>query len=178
MTRDTDVLLEKRRRDAERGRDVVEAVDLDLRGQELGGVDLDADERLDRGRVLRAVQTLDRNVPCARHHRVSVDRALEPRDQRVDVLLIGLRPARRRHQASAQLTNGHLEDLGMRGYGLGAEALEHRSARGFGRVVALDAVGLDQRPLLLGAVAEEAGAMDYEGGDTERKCAGSGDQKM
>ncbi len=112
----------------------------------------------------------------ARHHGVAVDRALEPRDERVDARLLGLRPARRRHQAAAQLAHGGLEHLGLQRHGIGPQPFEHDAARGVGRVVALDAVGLDERPLLLAAVAEDAGAMEDEGGDTQRSCAGSAQQ--
>ena len=155
VARDADVLLEERRRHAERRRDVVEAVDLDLGRQELGRVDVDADEVVDGGRVLGAIQALDRHVAGARHHGVAVDRALEPGDERVDARLLGLRPARRRHEPAAQLAHGGLEDLRLERHGIGAHAFEHEAARGLGRVMAFDAVGLDERPLLFGAGRRE-----------------------
>ena len=179
MARDADVLLEERRRHAERGRDVVEAVDLDLGRQELRGVDVDADEIVHGGRVLGAVQALDRHVAGARHHGVAVDRALEPRDERVDARLLGLRLARRRHQPAAQLAHRGFEHLRLERHGVGAHAFEHEAARGFGRVVAVDAVGLDERPLLLGR-GRRAGRCRgrARAAGAERDCAGSGQQMM
>ena len=60
--RGVDVLLDERRRHAERGRDVREAVDLDLGRQVLLGIDLDVEQRLHGAGVLGSVQALRRDV--------------------------------------------------------------------------------------------------------------------
>ena len=65
---------------------------------------------------------------------------------------------------------------GSSAHGVGAQAFEHDAARGLGGVVAVDAVALDDRPLLLAAVAEDAGAIDDKGGDAQRNYAGSAEQ--
>ena len=79
------VLLDERRRRAERGRDVREAVDLDLGRQVFLGIDLDVEQRLHGVRVLGAAQALRRDV-AGLLRRVLVDRALEARDEAVDLL--------------------------------------------------------------------------------------------
>jgi len=55
-------LIEKRRRDAQRRGDVVEALYFDLGRQQLLGVELDAEQIVDRRAELGARQPLNRNV--------------------------------------------------------------------------------------------------------------------
>ena len=86
VARGVDVLLDERRRRAERGRDVREAVDLDLRRQVFLGVDLDVEQRLHGVGVLASVEALRRDV-AARAAARAVDRALEARDEPVDLAL-------------------------------------------------------------------------------------------
>ncbi len=73
--RHVDVLLDERRRHAERGRDVREAVDLDLGRQVLGGIDLDAEQVLHGAGVLGSAEPLSGHVAdfvlAARRHRSS-----------------------------------------------------------------------------------------------------------
>jgi hypothetical protein len=112
-------------------------------------------------------------VAGARHDGVAIDRALEPRNERIDARLLGLRPARWRHQSPAQLSYRGFEHLRPERHRIGPDAFEHDTAGGFRRVVTLDAVRLDERPLLLAAVAEEAGAMQHERDAAQRQHAGS-----
>ena len=56
------VLLDERRRRAERGRDVREAMDLDLGRQVFLGIDLDVEQRLHGRGVLGAIEALRRDV--------------------------------------------------------------------------------------------------------------------
>ena len=64
-----DVLLEERRRDAQHGRDVVEAVAGDVLGQHRLHVDVEAQHRLDRARVLGAIETVQADIARARDAR-------------------------------------------------------------------------------------------------------------
>jgi hypothetical protein len=57
-----DVLVEKRRRDAQRRGDVVEAIDFDLGRQQRLGVELDAQQIVDGRPVLGARHALHRDV--------------------------------------------------------------------------------------------------------------------
>ena len=77
-----------------------------------------------------------------------VDGALEPANQRVDLLLRGLATAGRRHEAPPQFVHGGLEDLGVLGHGLCGEPVEHDVAGANDGVVATDAVALHDGPLL------------------------------
>ncbi len=177
LARDAEVLLEERGRDAERRRDVVEAVDLDLVRQVLLRVDLDAEQVLHRRGVLGAVQALHRRVARARLVRVAVDRGFSPAHELLDVLLIRSRVAGRRHQPAAQLADRGLEHLGLRGDGVGADAFEHDAACCFGLVMTVGAVGLERLPLLGAALRLEprvqriergrAAGCDYEDPDSD-----------
>ncbi len=139
--RGVDVLLDERRRDAERRRDVREALDLDLGRQVVGRIDVDVEQLLHRVRVLGAVEPLCGNVADLRVvFRVRVDGRLERRDQRVGVGRFWLRIAGRRHQVSAKLTDGGFEDFGVLGDGLQGDALERHVAGEVVLVVAIRAV--------------------------------------
>src|SRR5690606_38196349 len=170
--RQIEVLLDECRRRAERGGDVREAVDLDLRRQILRRVDLDAEEILDGFRELRAVEALGRNVADPAILGALVDRVLEPPYQRIDVGLLGLTGARRRHQTAAQLRDRTLENLGVLGHGLRSQTLEAEVSGAIERVVAIGAVGLEQSPPLLLAEAvtrENKNRCDGSDGSSSRE---------
>ena len=148
-TRGGDILIEKRRRDAQRRGDVVEPVNFDLGRQQRLGIDLDAQQIVDRGSELRPRQPLNRNMSgalrnvgaafSAARYRAS----LHPRDERVDLFLIRLAASRRRHLPSAQFAEGFLPDVGVFVNGVQRKRIE-RDASGLGlRVVAPDAVGVE-----------------------------------
>ena len=83
-----DVLIEERGRDAQRRGDVVEAVDFDLGRQQLLGVELDAQQIVDRGSELGARQALHRHVAGhrgrRRRHRASPPSRSRTRRSRAD----------------------------------------------------------------------------------------------
>ena len=120
--RDVDVLLDERRRHAEGGRDVREAVDLDLGRQVLGGVDLDAEQILHGAGVLGSAEPLSGYVADFVLGCAGIDRALEPGDHRVDFRLLGLRAARGRHEAAAQLVHDGFEHLRVLRHGVRRES--------------------------------------------------------
>ena len=172
LARDVHVLLDERGRGRERGSDVREPLDLDLGRQVLDGIDLDAEQILDGVGVLVAAQALRGDVAhgpgCA-----FVDRALEPRDEPVDFVLIRLPLAGRRHLPATELPYDLLEDLGVLGHGLGGKLLEAQLAGAINGVVAVDAIGLEHcKALLLACVLESAPrqrAADRDDGDARRR---------
>ena len=87
-------------------------------------------------------------------HAAFVERALEPANQRVDLLLRGLGRAGRRHLAPAQFAHRFLEDLGVFGYRLGAELVQEEVAGLNVLVVATEAVGLNGGPLRFGMLRD------------------------
>src|SRR5439155_25292537 len=83
-----------------------------------------------------------------------VERALEPANQRVDLLLGGLGQAGRRHLAPAQLAHSLLEDLGVFAHGLGAKLVQQEVTGANVLVVATEAVGLNGGPLRFGTLRD------------------------
>ncbi len=150
------VLLDERRRRRERRRDVREAVNLDFRGQVFLGIDLDVEQRLHGMRVLGAREALRRDV-AGLLRRVLVDRALEARDEPVDLFGCRLRLAGRRHQPAAQLDDRGLELLGVLRHLVEAEALERDLPGELGGVVALRAVAVEHGEALALAPLLELG---------------------
>ncbi len=59
-----DVLIDKRRRNGQRGGDIVEITDFDVHGKNVrpAHIDVNADERFYRSRILRAIHPLNRHV--------------------------------------------------------------------------------------------------------------------
>jgi hypothetical protein len=117
-------LLEKRRRNAQRGGDVVEAVHLDLRRKQRLGVELDAKQIVHRRGKLSTCQPLNRYMSRLRLRASarqagcgallgSVKRRFHPCNERVDLFLVGLPASRRRHQTSTQLAKCFLPDVGV-----------------------------------------------------------------
>ena len=133
--RHVDVLLDECRRHAERGRDVREAVDLDLGRQVLGGIDLDAEQILHGAGVLGSAEPLSGHVADFVLAALGIDRALEPGDHRVDFRLFGLRAARGRHEAAAQLVHDGFEHLRVLRHGVRGELLETELAGEIERVI-------------------------------------------
>src|SRR5690606_9830104 len=163
--RELEVLLDERRRRAQRGRDVREAVDLDLRGEILRRIDVDA-EKISYGlRELGPIEPLRRDVTDLAVLSALVDRPLEPRDQRIDILLRRLAGARRGHQPAAELRDRRLEDLGVLRDRIRGQALEAQIAREVERIMTIEAIRLEQRPAFL-----VSGAVDPP---YEYRCDGS-----
>ncbi len=143
------VLLDERRRDLQAARDVVEVHDLLVLRQELGRVDLEREQLVNRVRVFLAVEPVrDDRGECVPRSGRRVQRLLEPRDERHQPLLVGARLFRRRHQVAAQLAHGLLERFGVLGHVRGPDLLEVDAARELGGVVAIRAVLVDDLPLL------------------------------
>ena len=82
-----DVLAQEGGRHGQRSRNVVEAVDLDVLRQDVRRFQVHTHQRLHRRGVLRAVQTLDRNMARLRSFGMGVERVLHPADERIDILL-------------------------------------------------------------------------------------------
>jgi hypothetical protein len=111
-----DILIEERRRDAQRRSDVVEPLDFDLGGQQRLRVELYAKQVVDRRAELGSRQTLDWHMP--RHPAArggTVERGLHPGHERVDLTLRRLTASGRRHQAAAQLAHRFFPDVGVLG---------------------------------------------------------------
>ena len=97
------VLVQECGRDAQGGRDVVEAVDLDVLRQHVLGIHVHTHQSFHRSGVLSPVEALDGHIARFRTLGVGVERALHPGRERIDVLLVRLGRARRRHQVAAEL---------------------------------------------------------------------------
>lgn len=149
-----DVLIEERRRHRERRGNVLEAVDLDLRRQDLHGVEFDAEQVVDRGGELRAREALRRHMARGGSGGgCGVEPALQPGDERVDLRLARLSRRGRRHQPSPQLAHRLLPDVGVSVHAVEREGVERKAARLGSGVVAADAVGIECSPRLDGARA-------------------------
>ena len=111
-----DVLLNKGRRNLQRGGDIVEALRGVVRRQQFGAVDVDQKQIVDRVLVLLAIQAVQHfGVGDARLVGKLVERTFQIRHQRIDRLAVRLLRARRRHDAAAQLAHGLLEKFGILG---------------------------------------------------------------
>ena len=151
------VALEQRGREDLRVRDVVEVVAERL-GRQVGGrVDPDAEELLDRGLVLRPVETLE---GAAARIRVPagdlVEAVLEAPGEQGERVLRRTAHAGGRHHAGPQLVDHPLGDLGGGLRSGRVEALQGEVAAQTALVVAADAVLLDH--------AVEVGRRDVRGG--------------
>ena len=123
------VLLEQRRRHAENVGDVVEAVAFVVRRQELGRVDLEAEQIADRVAVLGAVQAVDRRAARIRIARAcAVERRGEPRDHALVDVGLGPRHALRRHRPGVELAHHPLPNFGVGGDVLEVARVEHHVA--------------------------------------------------
>ena len=94
------------------------------------------------------------------------DRSEGADDDTVDVLLIGLRAAGRRHQASAQLPYRLFPDFGIAAGCLNVQALQDEAAYFGSRVVTAVAIGCQQRLMRIGgrgAVLRGAGGSHCAG---------------
>ena len=138
---------------------VVEIV-LDLVLRQPGGrVDLQAQQVTHCVGVFAAVEATQRHVAGVRGRLLRpVERGLEPAHHAlyggvVRQFFFG----RRRHQAAAQLLDRGLEDLGFLRHGVGGHGVEGDAAGPVLGVVALEAVGFDQVPLLGVRIARGAG---------------------
>jgi hypothetical protein len=103
-------------------------------------------------RVLAAVQAAQRDAPGRGVVSLRVDLAGEPGRQLFDRLAVGPRPAGRRHQAAAQLTDRELPGFRVGGNSVGRQAIERPPTGHIVAVVAFDAVFFDDGPLLLGGM--------------------------
>ena len=142
MPRSGDVLIEERGRHAQSGRNVVEAVHLDVLRQNVLRIHVHTHQSFHRCGVLGAIQALDRHIARLRTFGVGVERVLHPGDERIHILLRRLRIARRRHQMSAQLAQGLLPDPRVIRRGLEIQAVQREAADLRARVVAGEAVGV------------------------------------
>ncbi len=174
------VLIEERGGDAERRRDVLEAVDLDLGGQQFGGLELETEQVVDRGGVLGAGQALQGHVAGDRPARGRrVELCFHPADEGVDLALLGLLAAGRRHQPAAKFPDRGLPHLGLLVDGVDRDRVEGDAAGLGARVVAADAVGVERLARLLGAAVSrrrggallpalrESDGRQAEGGDAD-----------
>ena len=75
---------------------------------------------------------------------MGIERVLHPGNERIHILLRRLGVARRRHQMSAQFAQGLLPDLRVIRRGLEVQAVQREAADLRARVVAGEAVGVDQ----------------------------------
>jgi len=144
-----DVLIQERGGHAQSGRNVVEAVHLDVLGQDLLHFHVHTHQSLDLRGVLGAVHPLDRNITRVRTFGMGVQGILHPGDERIDILLRWLKSAGRRHQTSAQLAQGLLPDLRIIRRGLEIEAVQRDATGLHARVVAADAVSVQHRAMLI-----------------------------
>ncbi len=153
LLRGADVLIHERRRHLQGRRDVVEAVVRIVTGQQRRGVDRQIDQIEHRVRVLVTVQAMQADPSDMRMRAGGrVQRSLEITHERRDLRLLRLRLARRRHQTTAQTADRLLPDVGIIGERVERHRIERDATRPVGRVVALEAVFLDEPPVLLGTV--------------------------
>ena len=152
LARGIEIALNERRRKTLDGGDVVEVVAQRVRREPLRHVDVEAEERPDRARVLGAVQTLGSARAGMRMEAgVLVDPFLERNDERVDRALVRtLRRVLRRHHPGTQLRQHPLREIGVAHDFLDRQVLE-RHAAGFPAIgVTLDANCPDHRRLRRG----------------------------
>ncbi len=143
------VLVHERRGDLQRRGDVVESVVRLIPRQQRRGIDVQIQQIGDRVRILAPVQAMQ---AFASNLVVLIPRlvecGLEKGDQRSDVGVLGLRLAGRRHQPPPQFAEGLFPDLGIFRHVGHRHAVEGDRAGPVLGVVTLEAVVLDQAPLL------------------------------
>ena len=159
VARGAQELIDERRRHRQRVRDVVEAVLGAVDGQQRRGIDLEREQIANRVRVLGAIHAMRRHV-AGRRARAPRHRA-SPRARR--------RTHRSPHRSGfrpASLGGGIMRPRSLRtarsnvsacaATSSGDERVERDVGREIGLVVALDAIALDERPLLVGLRAQVA----------------------
>ena len=153
------ILLEQRGRYAQDVGDVVETVALVVGRQELGRIDVEREQIAHGVAVLGSIQAMDGGgAGIRRGGGGRVEPLLEITDETGSCLVVGLRLAWRRHLPATQLARDFLEDLLVLGHLLKVDILERQAARLAGKVMAVDAVTLDDlgvagRELLGGRLA-------------------------
>ena len=113
-------------------------------------VDLQSQQIADRVRVLLAIEPVQRDPFGSAVYGGLVQRALDPRDERIQLLFVRSRLLRGRHQVAAKLAHGFLENLRVRGNAFRSHRVERELTRELGAVVTLDAILVDHLPLLTG----------------------------
>src|SRR5688572_29374651 len=89
----------------------------------------------------------------------AIQRRLHPRDERVDLALIRLAAARRRHQAPAKLAHGGLPDLRLLVNVVKRQRVERHASGSRLLVVAADAVGVEGPSRLVHTAARARGRL-------------------
>ena len=111
-----DVLIEECGRRLQHVGDVVEAIALSIRREQLGRIQLQPEQVINGIRVFFSIQPVKRDVPRVRvegYRRVQI--AFHPRHERVRLSAIRTSHARRRHHATAQLTDHLFPNLRVPG---------------------------------------------------------------
>ena len=112
-----------------------------------GGVDVEVQQVTHGIGVLAAIQASQRHIAGVGCGLGFVQRAFQPGNHACHGGVLGLRFARRRHQAAAEFLDGGFPDLGVLGDGVRGHGVEGYTARPVRGVVTLEAVVLDQFPL-------------------------------
>ena len=120
--------------------DIVKAFDLDVLRKDVLCLHVHAHQRFHRGGILGSIQALDRHIACLRTFGTRVEGVLHPGDERIDILLRGLRISRRRHQTSAQFAQRLFPDLRVLRRSLEVQTVQREPAALHARVVARGAV--------------------------------------
>ncbi len=143
------VALEQRRRYRQRGCNVVEAIDRNVRRQRCrDGARLVVEQIADRVRVFGAVQARQRlGARVRRPAPGRVEILLEPARRGVQHRAIRALLALRRHEPRAQLAHGGLPDLGVGAEVPMTELLERYAAGKIVVVMAAQAVAVDHLPV-------------------------------
>ena len=145
--------LHQRRREPEHTRDVVEAITGVISREELADVDIEREQIPHGVPVFRAVEAMKRFDPTgvrpSRGRRVQL--CLQPGHEALGGGHIRARPARRRHDTGAHLSDHLLPELGVRPQVRQVEMFEgdrDRTAVSLDLVVAGQAIPIEQRALL------------------------------
>ena len=146
LHRRRDVAFDQRRRHGQDTGDVVETVGGVVGRQQRLDVDLEREQVADRVRVLAAIEPVQRwrtrvRGDCRRGVEIGFEEASEPGQR----LPVRPRLSGRRHHAGADLAHDRFPGLGVARGRAGIETVERQVAGTIDRVVAVDAVSIDQR---------------------------------
>ena len=118
-------------------------------GNIAGRIDVDGEQILHGGRILRSIQPVERHAArfgtALRGEMVEI--GLERRDELVHFGALGPGTARRRHEIDAQLADDFFPDVRMRRHVRWLRAFQRQTARKLRIVVALRAVAIEDIPL-------------------------------
>ena len=116
--------------------------------QERLAVHFEREQISNRVGVLRAIQPVMRDpARIGSERRRAIELRLEPRHERLDGLVVGSRPADRRHEAAAKLQDDFLPDVSGPTDLRQVEGVELQAGRLQALVMTGDAVAVEKRPL-------------------------------